>query len=273
MPVIEARGVWFGYTRRAPVLRGASLRAGPGEVVALAGPTGCGKSTLLLVLAGLLRPSRGEVLLDGRPLHEQLPRARRRIGVLFQNPDDQLFNPTVYDEIAYALRSLGVPEDEVRARVEETAERLGLQELLDRPPYRLSVGQRRLVALASILVYNPDVLLLDEPTANLDRYGVEAIANTIREAVEQGKTVVMASHDLDTIAELSTETCILQDGRAECKPTLKALAEGLFEETPLPLPLCIRLFRRHLGSWNKLAEAVAAARRDKLEQRGALSRG
>jgi len=193
--------------------------------------------------------------------------------VLFQNPDDQLFNPTVYDEIAYALRSLGVPEDEVRARVEETAERLGLQELLDRPPYRLSVGQRRLVALASILVYNPDVLLLDEPTANLDRYGVEAIANTIREAVEQGKTVVMASHDLDTIAELSTETCILQDGRAECKPTLKALAEGLFEETPLPLPLCIRLFRRHLGSWNKLAEAVAAARRDKLEQRGALSRG
>ncbi|KSW12068.1 energy-coupling factor ABC transporter ATP-binding protein [Pyrodictium occultum] len=261
MPVVEARGVWFEYSRGSPVLRGASLRAGPGEVVALAGPTGSGKSTLLLILAGLLRPSRGEVLLDGRPLWSQLPGARRRIGLLFQNPDDQLFNPTVYDEIAYALRGLGLPGRVIEERVERVARRLGIQGLLSRPPYRLSVGQRRLVALASILVYDPDVLLLDEPTANLDRAGVEKLFSIVREAAARGKTVIMASHDLDAVLELSTKTCMVREGALDCHPTLEALAEGLFEDTSLPIPISMRLLRDRLGGWRRVAEELAAARR------------
>jgi len=256
LPVIETRNVWFSYTRGEPVLQGIDFRAGPGEVVALAGPTGCGKSTFLLLLAGLLHPDQGEVLLDGRPLLKQMPAARKRIGMLFQNPDDQLFNPTVYDEIAYALRSLGIPEHEVRKRVRETAEQLGLQELLDRPPYKLSVGQRRLVALASILVYDPDVLLLDEPTANLDRHGVEVVTRMVTRAARQGKTVIMASHDLDAIIELSTTTCILQEGRLHCAATLEALRTGFFTKAPLPIPLGFRLLLNMLGGWDKLADAI-----------------
>ncbi|ABM80111.1 energy-coupling factor ABC transporter ATP-binding protein [Hyperthermus butylicus] len=261
MSVIEARNLWFSYTRKNPVLKGVNLRVKAGEVVALAGPTGSGKSTLLLLLAGLLTPDKGEVLLDGRPLSEQLPMARQRIGILFQNPDDQLFNPTVYDEIAYALRSLGLEESIVRERVHSIARQLGIEELLPQPPYKLSIGQRRLVALASILVYDPDILLLDEPTANLDRQGIMVLSRAIRTAARRGKIVIMASHDLDAIIEYSTRTCILHDGRLYCKPTLDALREGVFETTSLPIPLGIRLLKYSLGGWEKVAELAKTVRR------------
>ncbi len=256
MPYIEARGLRFTYPGVGEVLRGVDLQAGPGEIVAIAGPTGCGKSTLLLLLAGLLEPEQGQVLLDSRPVG---PWARRRIGLLFQNPDDQLFNPTVKEEIAYALRSLRLPEDEVVARVERIAKRLGISGLLDKQPYRLSVGQRKLVALASILVYEPDVLLLDEPAANLDKRSLAALTRIVREHAAGGGTAVLATHSLDLVLELSTKLCLMRGGRLSCSGTEEAVAEGLLEEAPLHVPLALRLLRDMLGGWRSVAKALKQA--------------
>ncbi len=225
MPAIEARGVWFSYSRGGHVPRGVSIKASGGEAVAVVGPTGSGKTTLLLLLAGLLRPERGEVLLDGVPIDSQLPRARSRIGVLFQNPDDQLFNATVYDEIAYALRRLGIGERVVEERVYAVARRLGLEDLLGRPPFKLSIGQKKLVALASILVYDPDILILDEPTASLDGSGFKAVTQIVREALEQGKAVVFATHDIDSIIAMATRVCAFTNpGLLDCMDAHEALS-------------------------------------------------
>ncbi len=237
--LVEARDLWFAYTQGCYVLRGASLAAERGEVVAVVGPTGCGKTTLLLLLAGLLKPERGVVLLDGRPLHQQLPEARRRIGLLLQNPDDQLFNPTVYDEIAYALRTMGLPEEAVEERVRDTAERLGLTSLLDKPPYKLSMGQKRLVALASILVYQPDILLLDEPTTFLDAHGVELVEHVLEEQRSHGLAIV-ATHDLDLVLSHADKACRLRNGRLECMTPARLLEEEL-EKPTTPVPRSLRI--------------------------------
>lgn len=257
MPAIEARGVWFSYSSGAHVLRGASLKASGGEAVAVVGPTGSGKTTLLLILAGLLAPERGEVLLDGAPLSSQLPGARRRIGVLFQNPEDQLFNATVYDEIAYALRRLGLSERAVEARVHDVASRLGVQGLLDRPPFRLSAGQKKLVALASILVYDPDILILDEPTANLDGQGFSLVTRVILESLGQGKVVVFSTHDIDSIVAMASRVCAFtKPGIMECMDAYKAVSTGLPEKAGLPTPLTLKALDILLGGRGESARIL-----------------
>ncbi|AEM38518.1 ABC transporter-related protein [Pyrolobus fumarii 1A] len=242
--VIEARRVWVSYVDGNPVLRGASLAAERGEVVSLLGPTGSGKTTLLLVLAGLLRPEKGEVLLDGTDLYSQLPGARRRIGLLFQNPDDQLFNPTVYDEIAYSLRTLGENEDTIRERVAAVARLLGIEAILERPPYRLSMGQKRLVALASILVYEPDILLLDEPLTFLDPDAARRVACIVRLYAKKGKTVILATHNVEAAAWLSNKTCILRNGVTHCTTPRELLEDNEIIERLGWLHPTLRLAKR-----------------------------
>jgi len=262
LTLLEARGVWFQYPGGpGPVLRGVGLSARGGEVVAVAGPTGSGKSTLLLVLAGLLAPQRGEVLLDGRPLGAW---ARRRIGLLFQNPDDMLFNPTVYDEVAYALRGLGLGEDEVRRRVEEAAGELGVGGLLAERPYRLSVGQKKLVALASVLAYGPDVLLLDEPFANLDRASAERLRAAVLRRVEEGAAAVVVTHMVDTVLELADRLCLLEAGALRCLPACRAVAEGVLEATSMRIPVSLRLLVEKLG-WGGVAELLPRCRGEAAE--------
>lgn len=192
------------------MLRGATLSLERG-VYALVGETGSGKTTLLMILAGLLRPERGEVLLGGEPLDGERPEHRRLIGVAFQDPDSQLFNPTVYDEVAYALRTMGLGEDEVRERVERVAEALGISGLLDRPPYELSMGQKRLVALASVLVYEPRFLLLDEPLTFLDPSTAARVACIIRGWGERG-AVLVATHNVEAALLLADRLLVLRGG-------------------------------------------------------------
>lgn len=209
--LLKLKDVYFRYPDGVEVLRGVTLSVDRGESVAVIGSNGCGKTTLLMVAAGLLGPEKGDVLLDGRPLKEQLPQARRRIGMVFQDPDDQLFNPTVYEEIAFAPRQLLTPE-EVEERVLEIAERFNIRSLLGRPPYKLSMGEKRMVTMASILVYNPELLLLDEPTADLSYTPIKEIKRIILEAKEDGRAVLMASHDLEFVAEVVDRIYILSSG-------------------------------------------------------------
>jgi len=210
--LLEVREVAYAYPGGPEVLKGASFHVDGGEVVAIVGPNGSGKTTLLLIAAGLLEPSRGEVLFEGSPLRRLLPRVRRRIGLLFQDPDDQLFNPTAYDELAFTLRQLLPSEEEVRKRVVEVAEELNIVGLLNRPPYRLSIGEKRRVALASILVYDPDLLLLDEPTANLSSKSIEEVERMLEASKRAGKAVVTSSHDVEFVARVADRVYVLSDG-------------------------------------------------------------
>ena len=217
---VTVENVWFSYVRGNPVLKGVTLSASPSEVVAILGPTGCGKSTLLTIMAGLMQPDEGHVFVNGEDLFRNIKALRRHIGLLFQDPEHQLFNATVYDEVAYALRTTGMPEDEVRRRVLEVAEELGIKELLDRRPFKLSVGEKKKVALASILSYDPEILLLDEPTANLCARDEALIISTLTKARQAGKTVVMASHDLEFVFRVADKAYIMGNG------TIKAVVKG-----------------------------------------------
>lgn len=211
-PLIELRGVYFKYPDGTEALRGINLSVMNGEVLAILGPNGSGKTTLLLIMAGLLKPQRGLVLFRGRSIDEQLPEARKSIGIVFQNPDDQLFNPTVRDELAFALKQLNLSDDEIDERIHEVSQILGIEHLLDRPPYRLSVGEKKLVALASVLVYEPDVLLLDEPVASLAPVRAEKMLSLITRLRRSGKTIVVATHDVEFVARIADRVILLRDG-------------------------------------------------------------
>ncbi|MEM0458459.1 MAG: ABC transporter ATP-binding protein [Thermofilaceae archaeon] len=210
--MLECRDLWVSYPGAGVVLKGVSLRLKRGEIAFVIGPNGAGKTTLLLTLAGLLKPDRGEVLLDGRSLWEQIPGARRRIGVLFQNPDDQLFNPTVRDELFFTLNQLGLPEGEKQERVQKVAQELGVAHLLDRPTFALSAGEKKRVALASILVYEPEILLLDEPTANLDPATTALLVSTVCKARSRGKAILIATQDTTLAESLADRVILLNEG-------------------------------------------------------------
>ncbi len=213
--VFEVQDVRLSYFGRFPALAGVSLTVELGEQVALLGPNGCGKSTLLKVLAGLVFPDAGTVRAFGQSLTPAtLSRAdffgefRRRVGLLFQNSDAQLFNPTVYEEVAFGPSQLGFPPAEVRRRVEDMLALLEIDGLADRAPFHLSEGQKRRVALAAVLAVDPDVLLLDEPTTGLDPRTNDRLIEVLWGLRRLGKTVVVATHDLE-LTRLVAERAVI----------------------------------------------------------------
>ena len=210
--------VHYAYLGRVPALDGVSLAVRRGEKVALLGANGCGKSTLLKMLDGLLFPDTGRYLAFGEPVtedqleDEQFSRGfRSRIGFVFQNSDAQVFSPTVREEIAFGPLHTGMPSDEVAARVDDTLTMLGIADLADRAPYQLSGGQKKRVAIASVLVMNPEVLLFDEPTAALDPRTQQWLVELIGQLNEAGKTIVLATHDLERLDELADRCTVFSE--------------------------------------------------------------
>jgi cobalt/nickel transport system ATP-binding protein len=210
--VLRASSLEFGY-HGEPVIRGVELSVGEGEVVAIYGPTGSGKTTLLLLLAGLLRPWRGEVYIMGERLDERtLPQIRKLIGISFQNPDDMFFNNTALDEIAYTpARIYGADVGLKAAR--EIAEKLGILHLLDKPPCRLSGGQKKLVSLAAAVAHGPKLLLLDEPTTYLDEESTDRVVNQLEDFRGRGSAVLVATHDVELICRLADRSYALVRGK------------------------------------------------------------
>jgi cobalt/nickel transport system ATP-binding protein len=201
-------------------LNGVTLDIPQGRRVALLGANGSGKSTLLRLLAGLSFPASGSVRFLGEELsRERLDEEefffgfRRRVGVVFQNPDVQLFNASVFDEVAFGPLQMGWPAKKVRACVDETLERMRIEDLRDRAPHRLSGGEKKRVALASVLVLDPDVLILDEPTAALDPASQTQIVQLLALWKDSGRTVVIATHDLDALEDVADSCYLLRDGR------------------------------------------------------------
>jgi cobalt/nickel transport system ATP-binding protein len=219
MPLFDLQDVHFGYDG-FPALRGLSLQIAHGERVALLGANGSGKSTLLRMLDALHFAAKGSVIFDGKPLTPELLQDdafafpfRRRVALVFQHPDVQLFNPTVFDEVAFAPLQLQWPKEKVLAKVGETLELMGISHLRDRTPYRLSGGEKKRVALASVIVLDPDVLLLDEPTATLDPRSQSQVVDLIQEWKGSSKTVITATHQLEIVDDIADRVFVLEEGR------------------------------------------------------------
>lgn len=259
---VEAKNIWFSYIGKEYVIRDVSFEAKPGYVTSIIGPTGCGKSTLIFLLAGLLKPEKGTVFYNNLPLESVFHKVRKEIGVLFQNPDDQLFNPTVYDEIAYSLRTLGMKEEEIRGKVEAAAERLKITNLLSRSPFRLSVGEKKKVALASILVYEPNILFLDEPTSNLSGADVELLSKIVWEARDKGKTVIVASHDVEFALQNTDYVYVLnnEEIKVKCKGT-DLLKEDIIEKADLRHILLLKIAKELNIDYNVIVSILKKLRR------------
>jgi cobalt/nickel transport system ATP-binding protein len=214
-PLLACRDLHYAYLGRFPALDGVSLTVERGEKVAVIGANGCGKSTLLKVLDGLVFPDAGTFEAFGQVITEdgledqQLSRGFRcRVGFIFQSSDAQVFSPTVREELAFGPLNMGLAQDEVRQRVDDTLALLEIADLADRAPFQLSGGQKKRVAIASVLVMNPEVLLFDEPTAALDPRTQQWLIELIVELNGAGKTIVLATHDLPTL-ELLADRCVV----------------------------------------------------------------
>lgn len=218
--VLQIEDLSYTYPDGTCALRGVSLSLRPGERMALLGPNGAGKSTLLLVLSGIL-PSRGALRWRGKPLMEEdLPALRRQVGLVFQDPDDQLFMPTVWEDVAFGPANLGLERGEVERRVAEALERMGLSGCAERPPHHLSLGERKRAALAAVLAMRPEILLLDEPTANLDPRGRKQLLAFLAGLPQ---TLVVATHDLEAARALCHRGILLDGGQVVADEALESL--------------------------------------------------
>ncbi|MGH3385370.1 MAG: energy-coupling factor ABC transporter ATP-binding protein [Nocardioidaceae bacterium] len=209
-PVLDVQGLAFAYADGHQALFGVNLHVHRGEHVALLGPNGAGKTTLVLHLNGILTPGRGSVRVAGLEVATpHLQEIRRRVGVVFQDPDDQLFMPTVRDDVAFGPANLGLRGSELDARVAEALTRVGMLEYVDRPPHHLSFGQRRRVAVATVLAMRPEILVLDEPSSNLDPASRRELAEIL---TGLDATVLMVTHDLPYALQLCERSVVLSDG-------------------------------------------------------------
>jgi cobalt/nickel transport system ATP-binding protein len=235
-PALEVRGLAFAYPDGSQALFGVDFTVGPGERVALLGPNGAGKTTLVLHLNGIHEPGAGEVRVGGLAVAKpHLREIRRRVGIVFQDPDDQLFMPTVFDDVAFGPANLGLSGEELRVRVKEALAAVGMEAFADRPPYHLSFGQRRRVAVATVLAMEPQILVLDEPSSNLDPAARRELAGIL---VGLELTTLMVTHDLPYALELCPRALVMNDGVIVAEgPTAELLSdEELMSANRLELP-------------------------------------
>jgi len=207
--VLAIEGLSFNYPDGHKALYDISLTVQHGEKVALVGPNGAGKSTLMLHLNGILAGD-GEIYVTGLPLiKENLPLVRARVGMVFQNPDDQLFSPTVFEDVAFGPLHMGLPEAEVRQRVERALEKVGMSQYAGRLSHHLSVGEKKRISIATVLSMEPQILVLDEPSAGLDPRARRALINLLR---EMDLTMLVSTHDMHMVAELFPRTVVMDGG-------------------------------------------------------------
>jgi cobalt transport protein ATP-binding subunit len=240
-PALLVHGLAYAYPDGHQALFGVDIRVEPGERVALLGPNGAGKTTLALHLNGVLRAGMGTVEVAGLPVtNENLREIRRRVGLVFQDPDDQLFMPTVRDDVAFGPANFGLRGSELDNRVREALDAVGMAEQADRSPMHLSGGQRRRVALATVLACDPEILVLDEPSANLEPVARRELAEVL---LHLGRTMLMVTHDLPYALQLCPRSLLIDNGVVVADgPTRDILADTeLLARHRLELPFGFQL--------------------------------
>lgn len=232
----------FSYPDGTTALAGVTFEITHGESVAIVGANGAGKSTLLMHLNGFLSPTSGTVRIGDIPVAKgTLPGIRKTVGMVFQDPDDQLFMPTVYEDVAFGPMNLGLPAEEIDVRVTEALTRVGALKLKDRPPYRLSGGEKRAVAIATVLAMSPNVLVMDEPSSNLDPRARRRLIDLLGTFEH---TKIIATHDLDLALRLCSRTIVMSGGQIAADGATHdvfaddALLEGSGLERPLSMQGC-----------------------------------
>lgn len=224
-PAVELTDLTFSYPDGQPALRGITLSVPVGQTVGLIGPNGAGKSTLLLHLNGVIQSRGGAVKILGVPVEKrQLKWIRSRVGLVFQNPDDQLFSPTVFDDVAFGPINMGCTPQETEMRVKRALSAVGMGGYERRSPHHLSIGEKKRIAIATVLAMDPEILVVDEPTSNLDPRAKWAFVELIRAL---GMTRIITSHDLEVVRSLCERCIILDEGRVVADgPTDRILADG-----------------------------------------------
>jgi cobalt/nickel transport system ATP-binding protein len=241
--IVDLHDVHFRYPDGTEALKGISLRIVHGESVGIAGANGMGKTTLLMNLSGQLIPTKGEITIGEVTLSKKSKQEiRKKVGVVFQRTDDQLFMPTVYEDVAFGPVNLGLSEEKVRERVNAALAMVNCLHLINRPPHRLSEGQKRSVAIATVMAMDPDILIMDEPASNLDPKSRRQLINLLRGFKH---TKIIASHDLDLIQDVCGRCVIIQDGQiAADGPSEEILSnEILLKDNSLELPLSRQYLR------------------------------
>ncbi len=237
---IEIRDLKFAYPDGRQVLRGVTLQVPPDRKTALVGPNGAGKSTLLLHLNGLLQGD-GEITVAGIPVPGgDLGRVRAAVGFVFQNPDDQLFSPTVFDDVAFGPLHMGLPEEEVRDRVAKALMTVNMPDYASRVSHHLSIGEKKRIAIATVLSMKPEILVLDEPTAGLDPRARRNLINYLRDLP---MTMLVSTHDMAMVAELFPSVAIMDEGQIVAEGlTTEILADkSLLERHGLEAPYSVSL--------------------------------
>lgn len=236
--MIEFQNVSFSYEKDRPVLEDLSFRISPGEAVGLIGANGAGKSTVMKLLLGLIF-GEGRILVDGIEVNKaSLSAVRRKLGFVLQNSDNQMFMPTVYEDMIFGPLNYGLSREEAEERVDEVLEQLGLQELKHRHNHKISGGEKRMAAIATVLAMHPEAVLMDEPTSALDPYNRRIVINTIRALP---MTKLITSHDLDMILDTCDRVILLSHGRIAADGPADVILrdKALLEANRMELPFCL----------------------------------
>lgn len=247
-PVLEARDICYSYSDGLAALKDLNISIEEGKKIALVGPNGAGKSTLMLMFNGILRPTAGEIVFRGEPLKynsSALRDIRRKVGMVFQNPDDQLFAPTVYQDIAFGPANLGFPKEKIERYVAYALAYVGLEGFERRPPHHLSGGEKKRAAIAGVLAMEPEVMILDEPTSNLDPASSEEMMEMLDEINCGGKTIVISTHDVDLAYRWADEVILMDNGRLlyAGEPSFVFADSELVARARMKLPLVMDIYR------------------------------
>ena len=247
--MLEVKNLKYSYNSDYQALKGVSLKVERGEMIALLGKNGAGKSTLFLHLNGIYQPDEGQVFIDGEELKydkKSLLKFRQKVGIVFQNPDDQIFAPTVEEDVAFGPLNLGLSMEEVQDRVEEALARVGMTGYEKTAPHHLSGGQKKRVAIAGILAMKPEVMVLDEPTAGLDPQGVVNLSILLNELNEEGITILISTHEVDLVPNYANRVFVLVDGELIAEGTPKDIFSQpeILEKANLKVPIVTDLFQQ-----------------------------
>lgn len=277
---MEIDNVSFSYPEGTSALKGITLKLYKGKTTALLGGNGAGKSTLFLHMNGILKPSQGQIRLDGQPVSytkEGLMGLRRKVGLVFQDPDNQLFSASVYQDVSFGPMNLKLPPEEVKRRTEAAMARTGVNTLRDRPTHQLSYGQKKRVAIAGVIAMEPEILILDEPTAGLDPEGISDIMGLLKELQEKtGLTIVISTHDIDIVPLYADYVVVMKSGQIvmEGEPDQVFEKASVLRSSHLRLPRIAHLMEilrtKDHFQFDKNASTISEARRGLVSWRKKL---